>query len=130
MTDEIISHWRLIQSPAPLLLGEGQGATERSNPLIPCLASLTASPHLRCFQNSSHQHKPSCGGTGLVMSNKTLISPYDSEVISGTEDKRSNIVKKKRKDAPFALVAQEILRVLGAVNQEPKTTYIFFCHKS
>ena len=38
--------------------------------------------------------------------------------------------KKKRKDAPFALVAQEILRVLGAVNQEPKTTYIFFCHKS
>ena len=39
--------------------------------------------------------------------------PWGSEVISGTEEKRPNTV---RKDAPL-LLFQEILRVLGAVSQ-------------
>lgn len=49
------------------------------------------------------------------MNNKTPILPFTPEVFSGTEDKRLNIMTK---DAPSALIAQEISRVLGAWSQE------------
>lgn len=32
-------------------------------------------PSSGAFQKSHHQHKPTCGGKGLVMNNKRLISP-------------------------------------------------------
>lgn len=41
---------------------------------------------------------------------------YGSEAISRTEYKRLNIMTKT---APIAVIAQEILRVLGTVSQEP-----------
>ena len=69
------------------------------------------------LSKSPHYHKRSCGGSGkgLVISNKTLSNLYGSEVISGTENKRPSVMTK---DAPLALIAQKIPRVLGAMSQE------------
>ena len=50
---------------------------------------------------------------------------YGSEAISGTEDKRPNIMTK---DVPFVLIAEEIQSVWGLVNQEQwinNNIYIF-----
>ena len=52
------------------------------------------------------------------MSNKTFCSPlwnWGNFRVSGTGDKRPNI---RTKDAPIALSASEIPRVLGAVCQK------------
>lgn len=49
--------------------------------------------------------KPSCGGKGIIMNNKTPIYPLWLEMISGTEAKRPNIITK---DASIALITQEI----------------------
>ena len=53
------------------------------------------------FQKLPHSHKPRCGGKGLVVNNMTHVSLYSSEVFSGTEDKRLNIITK---DAPIAFM--------------------------
>lgn len=49
------------------------------------------------------------------MNNMTLISPLCSEAISGSKDKRPNVLTK---DAPFAVNTQEIPRIWGPMTQE------------
>ena len=55
------------------------------------------------------------------MNNNTPSSPL---LVSGTEDRRSNILTK---DVPIALIAQEVPRIWRSVSQEPgmMTKYIF-----
>ena len=65
----------------------------------------------------------------ICYDDKTPIYLYGSEAISKTEDKRPNILAK---DAPIALMTQEIATVVEAVNQElwMKTKYIRKVHLS
>ena len=49
------------------------------------------------------------------MDSKTPFHLSGSEVISGTEDKRPNIITK---DVPIPLIAQEMSRVWGTVDED------------
>ena len=64
---------------------------------------------------------------GLLWITRNPFHLYGSETISGTEDKRPNIATK---DAPIALIAQEIARVLGALCQkgDKDQTHISYYH--
>ena len=93
-------------SPSP----EIRGQKYKSNPLFPG----NQPPILRYFFliiniNSAVVKR------GLLRITRHPFHLYDSKAISGTEDKRPNIITK---DAPIALIAQEIPRVWGAVSQE------------
>lgn len=59
----------------------------------------------------------------LLGRTRHVLRLYGPEAISGTEDKRLNVI---RKDAPITLIAKETPSVWGAVIQEPqrKTKYM------
>ena len=83
---------------------------------------LSTSIH-RCFRKSPHEHKPVAVEKVLLWITRYPFHLYDPETFSGTESKRPNITK----DAPIALISQEIPRVCIFVIQEVwvKTKYIY-----
>ena len=77
------------------------------------MAPLAANEVL--FKNHRININPVVVERGLLGITVYPLYLLDSEVISGTEEKRPNNV---RKDAPVALIPQEILRALGPVSQK------------
>ena len=117
-----LNHWPLgINStstphPSPLLRNQGVGLKVPT--LYSCLILLATSPH------------PGVGSKSHIINIKVVVERvwlwitrcpfhfYGSEVISGTEGKRPNIITK---DALITLITQEIPRIWGPVSQEEWT---------
>lgn len=76
MNELLISHWWLIQPPSLISsFWKSSSWTESSNPLFVVGFPGNHPPSLGAFWKSPSLHKPSCCGKGLVMNNKTPISP-------------------------------------------------------
>ena len=64
-------------------------------------------PLLRDFPKSHHEHKQHWGRKGLVWVTRYPFHLYISEAVSGTEDKKPNIIAK---DAPVACIVRNSKR--------------------
>lgn len=107
ITSLTISDWtQSSPSPLPEEWGEGTEILTFYSRLVPVATSPL--PLLRCFPKSHYECKPHWGRKGLVWGTRYPIHLYVSEAISGTEDKKPNIIAK---DAPVACIAQKFQEV-------------------
>ena len=106
-----LHHWPLATelNPAPLPSLKNGVRGLKFLTFYSRLVPLATSPPpiLRGFPKSQHEHKPHWGRKGLVWMTRYPFHLYVSEAVSGTEDKKPNIIAK---DAPVACIVRNSKR--------------------
>ena len=129
-----LTHWPLVidspSSPSPLSPPwKSGGGTESSKPLIKVGSPGNQPPSLGAFQKSPQEHKPGCGGKGLFWITRHPFHLYGSEGISGTEDRRPDIITKDALIYSFHSGNSKSFGKLWARNHERRPN-LYKSHKS